>query len=191
MPGSDIEKLIKDIISPPVPFEQALQQWFDDNNADDFTFCYPSNRSTNDFILPGLYSESLGKIILSVDVSISVTSHLKALDNFQSQINYLRSVYNFETTVIYWHDKVCKVESFTKDQEVILQVPETGFTNITPLFEYIEDNNLQAGITGVIHFTDLFISDFPKLQPNYKNLFVVYGENTKPAPFGDTLKIED
>ena len=190
-PGTNIEKIIKDIISPPIPFEEALRQWFDDNSQDDFSFCYPSRRSTNDFILPGMFSEALGKIILSIDVSISVTSHLKALDNFQSQINYLRSVFNFETTVIYWHDKVCKVENFTKDQEVILQVPETGLTEITPLFEYIEDNGLQNSITGVIHFTDLYISDFPKYQPAYKNLFVVYGSNKRPAPFGDTLHIDN
>jgi len=187
-----VKNVISEIVRPKTNYKDLLASWLNENNKTDFSFIKPSYRSNNGFILPGLFDESLGKVVIGIDVSKSITSRKGALETFQENINQLRLDFQFETIVIYFHSEIVKIDSYQKHETIKIDIPSTGGTRIKPVFDYIQDNNLNNSITGLIVFTDLEIWDYPKNDPCFPVLWLQYGKCQDCLPtFGEVVNIDD
>jgi len=188
--GSILKRLLDTITAPKANWKDILKQWFDSNDKTDFSFIRPRHGSSG-YLLPGLYSESLGKVLIAIDVSGSVLGCQGAIESFQSEINSLRESMQFDSEVIYFHSRVERVETFGRHETITIEVKETGGTRLKSVFDYISDNGLANQITGLIVFTDLEIDDFPRHEPSFKTLFVKYGNRPycERAPIGETINI--
>ena len=186
------ELLSDRIFSLKVNWKQILQAWLQENLKSGFSYIKPSYRSNNGFILPGLYSEDLGKVIIALDVSGSITGRENALETFQNELNELRIAYQFDTTLIYFHSHIVKIDEYQKHETITIKIPSTGGTNIEPVFNWISDNNLNNQISGLIVFTDLEIFDYPEQDPIYPVLWVQYGNDKNWLPeFGRITECND
>ena len=188
--GSRIKKLLEDIRAPKVSWQNLLKQWFDGHDKTDFSFSRP--RYSDNYILPGLHSEALGKIIVAMDVSKSVLEHAGAIESFQSEIITLRDQFQFETELIYFHSEIERVENFQRHEKIEIKIIETGGTQLQPVLDYISDNGLINQISGLLVFTDMEIFDFPEQEPGYKILFIQYGDQDYyKTDIGQTIKINN
>ena len=117
----------------------------------------------------------------------------KSIETFQIELNSLKSAYQFDCQLIYFHSTIEKVETYQRHEPIKINVEETGGTRLQSVFDYISENSLQNQISGLIVFTDLEIFDFPKHEPCYKTLFVKYGDSQylAMAPIGETIKIDE
>lgn len=195
--GSGISEYAKDLLNkkifaPKTNWKQKLQAWLTENLKNDFSFIKPSYRSNNGFRMPGLYSEELGKVIIAIDVSGSITYRPGAIDKFQTELNELRSAYQFDTTVIYFAGVILNIEEFQRHEKIEIVIPGTGGTRIKPVFNWIADNNQESQISGLIVFTDLEIMDYPASNPIYPVIWVKYGNCKRYLPnFGDIAEIDN
>lgn len=186
--GSLIKKIIQEIRAPGADWRQLFKNWFDANNKSDFSFSRP--RHSGGYILPGLYSEDLGKLIIAMDVSGSVVNHAGAVESFQNELNIMRESLKFDCDVIYFHSDIERIESFQKHEPIKIEVIETGGTKLKPVLDYIFDTGLKNQITGLVVFTDMEIFDFPEFELGYKILFCQYGDQeTYKTDIGETIKI--
>jgi len=191
MPGPKLQKIISEILAPKANWKQLLQQWIDSTDKTDVSFIRPKNRGTG-YFQAGYYSEGLNQLVIAIDVSGSVLSVPKSIETFQAELNSLKSAYQFDCMLIYFHSNIERIETYQRHENIKIEVKETGGTQTKPIFDYIQDNGLNNQISGLIVFTDLEICDFPETEPIYKTLFVKYGNNKylDKAPIGETITIE-
>jgi len=192
LPGPKVQKIISEILAPKANWKDLLKQWIDSTDKTDVSFIRPKDHGTG-YFSPGYYSEGLNQIIIAIDVSGSVLGVPKAIEIFQSELNSLKSAYQFDCQVIYFHSHIERIETYQRHEQIKIEVEETGGTCIMPVFDYIQNNGLNNQISGLIVFTDLEICDFPKHETEYKTLFVKYGNSQylEVAPIGETITIKD
>lgn len=192
MPGQKVKDLISEILAPKANWKDLLKQWIDSTDKTDMSYIRPIDRN-NGYYSPGYFSEDINKIIIAIDVSGSVLSVPSAINAFQSEINELKIQFQFDCDVIYFHSNIEKIENYQKHENITIKIDETGGTRLMPVIDYIQDNGLQNQISGLIVFTDLEIFDFPKSDPEYKTLFVKYGNNRycEKSPIGETINITE
>jgi len=189
MPGITIQNLVKNLIAPRTNWKQLLQNWLSCNDKTDFSFSRPARRETGNYIMPGLYNENIGKLIIAIDTSASVVNYTGAVESFQSEINSLRRNFQTEVELLYFHGEVYKIENFNKYQDIKINITETGGTRIQPVFDHV--NSSGGNISGLIVFSDMEVFDFPKAAPGYPVLFLQYGGIGYKTTMGKTIKINN
>ena len=187
-PGQAIQSIVKNLIAPKANWRELLKNWISSQDQTDFSFVRPSNRSNNGYIMPGLYSESIGKIVIAIDTSGSVLSYQGAVDSFQVEINSLRRSFQTDIELLYFHKDIYKIDNFQKYQDIKINITETGGTRIKPVFDHVKSN---GQISGLIVFTDMEIFDFPKNDPRYPLLWLQYGNIGYSTNTGTTIKINN
>jgi len=191
MPGTKVQKILSEILTPRANWKSLLKQWIDSTDKSDVSFSRPIDRG-HGYFSPGYYSEGLNKLVIALDVSSSVLSYQKAIESFQAEINELKNAFQFDCDLIYFHSEIERIETFHRHEQIKIEVKETGGTRVKPVFDHIQETGLNNQIAGLIIFTDLEIFDFPTHEPGFKTLFVKYGKNTfcEHAPIGQTIEIE-
>ena len=176
-----------DYLKPKIPWEQLLYNWMDEKAKSDFSWLRRNNR-VKDVYLPSLYSEDLGKIILLLDYSGSISDRL--INRFMSEINNLRRKHKFETVVISHDTRVADVKSFGKEQEIKFETNAGGGTAFKPAYDYINANIRDA--VGIVHFTDMYTGDLRQIKPPKADVvFMNYGDKDAKAPFGKIIYMEE
>lgn len=184
-PGIAIQNIVKNLIAPKADWRELLKNWLSSNDKSDFSFSCPSRRSS-DYIMPGLYNESLGKLIIAIDTSKSVLNYQGAVNSFQAEINSLRRSFQSEVELIYFHREIYKIENYQAGQDIQIDITETGGTRIEPVFNHVKSS---GQISGLIIFSDMEIFDFPKNAPVYPLLWLQYGGIGYKTDTGRTIKI--
>jgi predicted metal-dependent peptidase len=69
-----------------------------------------------------------------------------------------------------------------------IKVGGRGGTLVTPVFKYIEENELE--VDSMIYLSDLEVWDYPEQAPHYPTLWVSSWDQAKPAPFGETTYLK-
>jgi len=186
MPGG-MERVIKELVAPEADCWDLISEWVSDTCDTDRSYARISNRSTDEYLLPGDYSDDeLGTLVAFIDTSGSINS--AALKKFAAKLNGLRQLYEFNCYVGYCDTRVGRVDYFGRDEEIVFRPVGGGGTRFTPAFDYV-DKEISEDIAGFIYFTDLCCSDFPSMAPRYPVLWAVTGGRNK-VPFGDVVNIK-
>jgi predicted metal-dependent peptidase len=184
LPGS-LAKLVEEVAGPPLPWYTLLRDFLDRTARDDYSWSLPNRRYiARGLYMPGMDSEELPAIVVSIDVSGSTVSYW---DRFAAQLSDILS--EFKTTIyVLWTDtRVAHVDTLTNEDLPLkgrLSIFGGGGTSFRPPFEWVEQNAITPAC--MIYLTDLY-GQVPPVAPEYPVLWVCTSD--QKAPWGETIKM--
>lgn len=183
LPGT-LQRFLKDILEPKVPWRDVLAQFFTEKAKDDYSWRRPNPYYlSSGFYLPVIDGVGMGEVVLAIDTSGSVQS---VLEEFGATVrNIIDAVKPRRTQVIYCDSRVNRVDVFERGQSVELHSVGGGGTAFEPVFEYVKNNSINPAC--LLYLTDMYGS-FPKKGPEYPVLWCATSDQT--GPFGKTLRVE-
>lgn len=180
-----LQRLIGDILQPKVDWRDVLRRFVTKAKTDERNFARPNRRFyTQGLYLPSRSGERLGEMAVAIDCSGSIGD--RELAEFAAELRAIHGDGAPEKLhVIYFHSDVCKYEVFMPDDQIgKLESPETGGTAFSPIFEFMNDKDINPVATVVL--TDLCCSDFGP-APGYPVLWVTNDQTD--APWGEVVKM--
>lgn len=183
-----IERNLGNISSSGDPRE-LLARFITEQAQSDYSWQRPNKRYIpHDLYVPSLYNKTLGKFVIAVDTSGSI-SQAEIQKSVEFILSCLDSLADFGSvqavTVVYCDTVVQRVEE--------LEVGQTckplggGGTDFKPPFAYVDKEEIQPA--GMIYLTDGKCDSFPN-APTYPVLWGLFCAcaHFKP-PFGETVEL--
>ena len=133
--------------------------------------------------LPSISGEALGEIVFSIDCSGSIGE--EELTQFASEIiKVFQDLSPKKIHIVYFDSEVCHYDCF-EDEEPVIKPHGGGGTMFSPIFQYINDNDIEPVCCVVL--TDLCCDDFGP-EPSYPTLWV--SNHKGNAPWGEIVYME-
>jgi len=184
-PGG-MERFIKEVINPEVPWETILRDFVDRTARNDYSFKRPNARYIQSgFYLPSLISNELPEIVIAIDTSGSISD--KDIAKAEGELQSISDLFNTTIKVLYCdsHLHEDKIQEFQSNDVIKLKPFGGGGTSFIPVFDYISKNEEPSCL---IYFTDMYGS-FPNYTPDYPVLWINTGNGNNKPPFGEYFKI--
>lgn len=183
LPGS-LERFVDEMMKPQVDWREVLRRFIDQASKNDFSWRRPNRGAlAHGVLLPGLFSQSCGKIQSWIDTSGSIDE--RTLNVFGSEIAaVIEEVRPEETEVGYCDAKISHIDSFKDDDRPTFKMHGGGGTDFRPPFERNETEQITP--VCMIYLTDGY-GPFPDVEPDYPVLWVMTTDVV--APFGETVRI--
>ncbi|OQP65455.1 hypothetical protein A3860_17475 [Niastella vici] len=182
-----IKRLIKDVSTPKIKWQEALAQFLSTISNSDYSWQLPNTRYLHSGVyLPALRSLGVGNIVLIIDTSGSIGDEL--ISQFAAEIQEIISIFKISLIVIYCDDLVRSVQYVEPDEAVKLEPHGNGGTDFIPGFNYIDEQGLLP--RAVVYLTDGGCSTFPD-PPDFPVIWAVYSYRRFNPPFGDTILVEN
>lgn len=185
--SAGLERLVDDMVNPKVDWREVLRRFLCERAKVDFSFARPKRRFiAEDIFLPSLTGERMGKLVVAVDCSGSVTP--KLLTEFAAEINAIREdLKPSGLDVIYFDSDICKIDSVGDDDELVIKPVGGGGTAFSPVIEHV--NEMDEPPACVVFLTDLYCNDFGDC-PEYPVLWcVIAGAKQPKAPYGEIIEV--
>lgn len=187
IPGH-IELLVDEFLSPVIPWEQVLFNWFTDLITEDYSWRRP-NRRYQDMYLPSLQSDEQRLTCLHYyfDVSGSVTDQM--IKRFNSEVKYIKDTFNPEKLVLVMFDtKIHEVYEITENDVFDrIKVTGRGGTCLKCVHAHIEETKPTAAII----FTDLECIPMQPLKVSVPIIWTVADNPSAKVPFGQVIHIKE
>lgn len=188
---SHIEQIIKNLLEPKLDWKELLSQFVTKCNGDIRTW----NRCNRRFIssrtyLPSSYSDRL-KIVVGIDTSGSVYDYI---EKFLAEVNGIVKNFDYELTIVQCDTMVRDVMTYDEMSPLDLEHTEFkvaggGGTMLTPIFDYVRDNNIECDCCVML--TDGYTETFDeKNMPEFPVLWCVTKDGTKDnIKFGEVCDL--
>ena len=187
IPGQ-LELIVDEFLSPVIPWEQVLFNWFTDLITEDYSWRRP-NRRYQDMYLPSLQSDEQRLTCLHYyfDVSGSVTDQM--IKRFNSEVKYIKDTFNPEKLVLVMFDtKIHEVYEITENDVFDrIKVTGRGGTCLNCVHAHIEETKPTAAII----FTDLECSPMQPLKVPVPIIWTVADNPYAEVPFGQIIHIKE
>lgn len=182
---NQIKKILDDVLTPEIPWKDALASFMTERVKDDYTWRRPNPYYAHTGIyLPTMDGIGMGEMVIALDTSGSVAS---VLDEFGSTVkDIVAAVRPQRVHVIYCDAEINRVDVFERGQALNLEAVGGGGTDFRPVFDYIKNNSINPACT--LYLTDMYGS-FPQEAPQYPVLWCATSDVR--GPFGDTLRIKE
>lgn len=187
--SAGLERLVEEMVKPQVDWREVLRRFLSERAKVDYSFARPKRRFlAEDLYLPSLTGERMGKIVIAVDCSGSVTP--KLLNEFATEINAIREdLRPSGTDIIYFDSVVCKVDSVKDEEELTIKPVGGGGTAFSPVIDYV--NKMQDPPACVVFLTDLYCDDYGA-RPDYPVLWcVMEGNAVRKVPYGEIVEVSE
>ena len=177
-------KAITDILQPVIDWKDVLRDFVTNavRGADEYSWRrYNKRLLANDMYLPSTVSESIGELVVAIDLSGSIGSELGF---FVSELKSVCEMCNPEVVkVLWWDTAVSGIQTFTDIDyaglETMLKPTGGGGTDPSCIPEYLSANNINA--EAIVVFTDGWF-DTPKWDISTPTLWVTTDrENNIPS----------
>jgi len=180
--SAGMERMVGEVLQHKVRWEDVLHPFVEKCKTEDRTFARPNRRfSTQGLFLPSRTGEVLGECVFFVDCSGSIND--QQIAQFNAEVSKVhRDLHPTKLHVIYFDSSVSHHDTFLPNDEVTMQPHGGGGTAFSPLWEFIEDNDIQPVVAIVL--TDLCCNDWGD-APDYPVLWVSTELDT--APFGEVV----
>ncbi len=183
--SSGLDQFIEKLQKNKVDWRAELRNFLVRSAKNDYAWQRPNRKMlAAGFVLPGMYSEEMGSIVIASDESGSVDDAISAA--FAAEINAIKEDMRPEKLYLQHFDtEVRKVEEFGPDDPFEMRRYANGGTSFVTPIRAAEDM-AQKPLCMVV-LTDLY-GPFPKNPPDFPVLWVCI--NDQVAPFGVTIPIE-
>lgn len=184
LPG-DLERFIDQLFKAQVDWKAVLRQFIHEISKTDYAWTKPNKHMlVHGVYMPSLHSESMGDIVIGVDVSGSIDK--PTLDAFSAEINAIvAETQPANVHLVYCDSRVAGTQSFARHEEIDMKPVGGGGTAFSPVFDWVEENGIRP--VCLVYLTDLY-GDATFAPPEYPTLWCCTNEQV--APFGDTVHIE-
>jgi len=181
---SEVQELVDIMKRSQVDLETVVSRFVGGDVPADFSYRKINRRSYMmlDMVSPTIAKHSVGHVIIKIDSSASVRK--EELQYFLGICNqFVEEKQPESVTIITWDTKVRTVTTYDKGQAIPdLKLTGRGGTLISPVFQYVEDNQLPCDYSIVL--SDMCIFDYPERPADYPVLWVSPDMRSKPAPWG-------
>jgi predicted metal-dependent peptidase len=189
---------IRDAVTPRLSYAEHLRKFVSSFAKDDSSWSRPNRRTVGIEgapYLPSLRSEAVGKLVVGVDTSGSISQ--RDLEMFQAEFAQVHADMKPEEVVILYCDAAIAAEAIQRVgrwEEPRFDpacIKGGGGTDFRPVFKWVSVARSEGeNIVGIIYITDLD-GDFPKGNEKYFDpmlpvLWVSSDRSTHEAPFGET-----
>lgn len=185
LPENEIRHLLP--AKSRVPWNRLLRQFATQALAkEDYSLARPNKRYLmDDVVVPGLHSESVNLVVISLDSSGSMD-----VENLAKAMAEISKISDLVSEVLLLVSD-CKIHQVVNTNELPayikgMQVKGGGGTSHHPVFEYIAEKRLQPDL--FVGITDLE-SNFPDKAPPFPVLWLTPEGTTKKAPWGRVIEI--
>lgn len=184
VPG-DLGVLLDELFqTPKLDWRTILAQFLTVHCRDDYSWLRPSRRSHLGAVLPQLFSDRPGHVVVAIDTSGSVSD--QQLREFCEELSGIMSCLPARVTVIWCDARVQRVDEWEPSDGPFKPKPAgRGGTSHRPVFNWVDKNCDEPPIC-LVCLTDLY-TDFPSETPGYPVLWVTVG--SEDAPFGEVVKL--
>lgn len=184
LPGS-LERFIDGMLKPQVDWKAVLRQFIHEISKNDYSWMRPNRAMlTHGVYMPSLYSESMGDIIVGVDVSGSIDK--PTLDAFAAEIKAIAAeTMPANVHIVYCDSEVGGSQTFARYEEIDLKPVGGGGTAFKPVFDWVEEKGIRP--VCAVYLTDLY-GHHGFAPPEYPVLWCCTTDEV--ASFGDTVRIE-
>lgn len=178
---AELDRLIEELTNPKLAWFEILERFLTDKRKEDYSWSRPNRRYFPEHILPSLYSESLGHIVIAIDTSGSVTD--EELTEMLGEIKYVYETLKPSKLTIMDCDYVIHNIHEIEDGEDILTLRFSGGggTRFEPVFDHLVDDPPEV----LIYFTDLGAKQITE-EPDYSVIWICTSSHS-PAPIGETI----
>ena len=187
IPGH-LELIVDEFLSPVIPWEQVLFNWFTDLITEDYSWRRP-NRRYQDMYLPSLQSDEQRLTCLHYyfDVSGSVTDQM--IKRFNSEVKYIKDTFNPEKLVLVMFDtKIHEIYEISENDVFDrIKVTGRGGTCLQCVHSHIEETKPTAAII----FTDLECQPMQPLKVPIPIIWTVADNPYAKVPFGQIIHIKE
>ena len=186
LPNS-LKDLVNELKEAKVDWREVLRTAIQGTNPEDYTYRKPNRRQLpNGIYMPSIYKQSVGKVIIGLDTSCSVS--MEELNAFLSEIKAIQDECDPEEIVIVNIDtEISKVDRFTQGESLeSYEVDGRGGTNMQPYFEWVEENEME-GLQLAILFSDFEFGWSNLPEPPFDVLHV--STRSREHAWGQLVKI--
>lgn len=184
---SAIDRMIEELTAPVYPWKDVLRRFATERAQDDYSWKKGNRRFLyQDLYLPTRESERAGVMVVTIDVSGSVTD--KELAEFGAEVKAIHTdIKPSDLYVIYCSAAIHHVDHYKPEDDVVIEPHGTGGTDFVPPFEYLEEH--QIAPQCFIYLTDGY-GRFPEEeQAPFPVLWCINNEQVIP-PFGEHLILQ-
>lgn len=150
IPG-EVRRLIDETISPQLPWNVILQNYFTNFIKDDYSWKHLNRRYLPDYYLPSAYSESIEEIAIAIDTSGSVSN--KQFSYFIAEIAIIQENLKPEKiSIIDFDTKINTIQEIDANTDILSDLIFTGNggTIIQPVMTWADKHQPQV----LLIFTD-------------------------------------
>ncbi len=182
-----VARLIKDFTEPKMDWRQLLRMNIQSILKSNFSFSRPNRKSQHSgAVLPGMMNEETIDVSVAIDMSGSISD--KQAKDFLSEVKGIMDEYvDFKLDLWCFDTGVYNYAKFTADNadEIMsYEVKGGGGTDFEANWEFMKDNDIQP--KRFIMFTDGYPCGSWGDEDYCETLFIVHGNDTIIAPFGQT-----
>jgi predicted metal-dependent peptidase len=185
-----IDQMIQQMQKAQVDWRDVLRRFIGGDQPDDYSMRRPQRTMYHmaGIVAPSIQKVGAGNIVVGIDTSGSVSHH--ELTQFLGELNAVsEDTAPTSITVITCDTHVRTVQRYERGELIEeIKVGGRGGTLVTPVFKYIEENELE--VDSMIYLSDLEVWDYPEQAPHYPTLWVSSWDQAKPAPFGETTYLK-
>ena len=182
--SAGLERFVGDLLQPRVNWRDVMNRFIVKQRTEARTWSRPNRRFLSQgMYLPSISGEALGEIVFSIDCSGSIGE--EELTQFASEIiKVFQDLSPKKIHIVYFDSEVCHYDCF-EDEEPVIKPHGGGGTMFSPIFQYINDNDIEPVCCVVL--TDLCCDDFGP-EPSYPTLWV--SNHKGDAPWGEIVYME-
>lgn len=190
--SGDMERFFSELLSPKIDWRTVLADFWRSNCAgrDDNTWRTPNRRFVGmDILLPSTISERVGRGVVGVDTSGSVTG--KQINLMMSEVVHVASQAQPESIeLIYWDNAVARHESYGEDalDTILTSTKPAGGGGTSPacVKRYLTEQRIEPEF--IIMLTDGYVDSWPEFD--CPTLWVITTKGVT-APSGITIHLNE
>lgn len=187
-----VQRLIKDFTEPKMNWRQLLRMNIQSVLRSNFTFARPNRKSMHSgAILPGMDNEQTIDISVAIDMSGSISD--RQAKDFMSEIKGIMDEYtDFKIEVWCFDTRVYNFQKFTADTAEDIysyKVKGGGGTDFDANWEFMKEEGIQP--KKFIMFTDGYPCGSWGDEDYCDTMFIIHGNNSIVAPFGQTAYYDE
>jgi predicted metal-dependent peptidase len=183
LPG-EITELIDNFLNPILPWEQLLENYFNEVCKDEYSRKRPSRRHDTEYISSLFSNERLSNLNYYIDVSGSITS--EQVHRFNSELKGIKDQFNPEKlNVIQFDTKIRKIDVLAEGQNFReMEIKGRGGTSLVCVRNHILKTNPDVSII----FSDLYVPPMDKI-PGANVLWICIDNPNAKVEFGRLIHL--
>lgn len=191
LPQEEARRLLDGLVAR-VDWQSVLRRFMTEAATQDYRWSRPNRRYlAHGLILPGLYSEELGEVVVAIDTSGSVDS--VTLGYFAAELQALmEDAQPRQLTVLYIDAQVHAAVTFYRGDTVVLDQPiGGGGTRFRPAFDWIAEQQIDPA--AFAYLTDMQASDWEEVpaDPPFPVLWLSTSPTSQEPPCGEVVWVQD
>ena len=185
-----IDQMIQQMKKAQVDWRDVMRRFIGGDQPDDYSMRRPQRAMYHmaGIVAPSIQKIGAGNVVIGIDTSGSV-SHGE-LTQFLGELNAIsEDIMPASVTVITCDTEVRTVRRYERGEVIDeIHVGGRGGTMVSPVFQYIEDNELE--VDNMVYLSDLQVWDYPEKEPSYPTLWVSSWSHATAAPWGETTYLK-